>query len=162
MRAWLITWDSTSESAEVADEIAAVLPPRWSPQRVSDVMEQLYALRSSNLTELASYAKNPKTNPYRPQTVDNHADMLTCGHHPWLYARKVSDFNVKVGPRGLETATWREPNRYRMKADGSGIELAHEGTESSTARIIRGPLSNEGVWDSAAGRRKSKFITPAG
>ena len=108
MRAWLITWDNTSESAEIVDEIAAILSPRWSPERVSDLMEQLYALNTSNLGELAAYAKKPKSNPYRVTTIDNHTDMLVCGHHPWLYGRKVSDFTVVRDSAGFECASWRD------------------------------------------------------
>jgi hypothetical protein len=160
MRAWLITWESNSESAEVADEIAAILPPRWSSERVGATMEQLYALWSSNLRELAAYAKTPNANPYRVTSVDNHADMLVCGAHPWLYGRKVSDFKVAVNPSGFETASWREPDRYRMKPDQTGIELAQRGLLSSVVRIVRGPLSQESVWDRAVGRRKPQVVAP--
>jgi hypothetical protein len=147
MRAWLITWEWMSESAEVADRIATILPPRWSPNRVSDVLEQLYALSISNVEELAAWAKSPKNNPYPAKTEDNHADVLVCGSHPWLYARKVSKLTVIRLDSGYERVSWVETDRYRMKADRSGVELAHRGQPDSVTRVVRGILSTENVWD---------------
>ena len=162
MNAWLVTWEWMSESAEVADRIATILPSRWSPARVSDVVQNLYDLSGSNLDELASIARNPKNNPYKVKAVDNHADMLAVGAHPWLYARKVSKFSVHRLPSGFETASWLEPNRCRMRADGREIEIAHVGVTHTITRAVNGILSQEAVWDRLAGRRKPQFVAPVG
>jgi hypothetical protein len=163
MRAWLVTWEWTSDSAAVADEIAAVLPSRWSERRVTDVVEQLYALHTSNLQELAAYARNPKSNPYLVRSVDGHADILSCGAHPWLFARKVSKFTVSVDPSGHEMVTWVEPDRYRMEEGGRlAIVLDRRGRPASTKRVVTGPLSRESIWDRSAGMMKPGFSPRAG
>jgi hypothetical protein len=150
------------ESAEVADRIAAILPPRWSPARVTDFMEQFYALHNSNVAELAALAKHPKDNPYPVSTESNHADMLLCGAHPWLYARKVSELTVRKLDSGYEHVSWVEPDRYGMKPDKSGVELAHKGKPDSVTRMVRGALSTEMVWDRSTAKRKAEFVAPAG
>ena len=161
MRAWLVTWEWMSESGEVADRIATILPSQWSPDRVRDIVEQLYALSISNVEELAALARRPKNNPYPARAESNHADMLVCGSHPWLYARKVSDLKVERTEAGFERVSWIEPDRYRLRSDESGIELAQKGRADVITRVIQGPLTREGVWDRIAGRRKPDFRPPA-
>jgi hypothetical protein len=151
MKAWLVTWEWMSDSAEVADRIATILPPRMSPERVAEFIEFLYTRTTSNAAELAAIAKHPATNPYRAQMNVvggvRHSDMLVCGAHPWLYARKVSELQVEMNTEGFETVSWREPNTWRMKPDESGLEVNSEGEPDRTTRRIQGPLSDELIWD---------------
>ncbi len=165
MKAWLVTWDWTGDAAAVADRIAAILPPGWGEDRVANIVEVLYARATSTLAELASYAKDPASNPYRPMpvTINNvvHSERLTCGHHPWLYARKVSGLLVRCDPEtGLESIEWTEPDTYRLKPDRSGTELVSKGGSNSCSRQVTGPLSDEGIWDRATGTWKAGFHDP--
>src|SRR5437879_7055417 len=49
---------------------AAILPPQWSDLRKTPFVEFLYARATSKVRELASYAKRPKSNPYRAKVGD--------------------------------------------------------------------------------------------
>jgi hypothetical protein len=159
IRAWLITWDWTSDSVAVVDRIAAVLPPRWSEERVGDFMEQLYAHGTSSVDELAAIAKRPKTNPYR---VRQDGPYLTCGHHPWLTARKVSKLKVARDHDGFEVVSWLNPNTYRLKADASGTEVVVKGQEDSVRRIVKGPLSRDMRGSRGTGSLHEGSHAPAG
>ena len=132
-----------------------------SPDRVTDIIEFLYARTTSNAAELAVIAKHPSANPYRveKQVVGGvrHGGMLVCGAHPWLYARKVSELQVETNTEGFETVSWREPNTWRMKSDGSGIEPHSEGKHHRVIRRIRGALSDESIWDRLTGSWKHGF-----
>jgi hypothetical protein len=147
MRAWLITWEWTAHSAEVANRIGAILPPRWSPARVSDVLEQLYALHRCTSTELAACAKHPKSNPYRATSVDNYGDGLSCWAHPWLFARKVLDLYITTVTSGIETVSWHELDTYRMNSERTTLELASPGTDEAVTRIMHGSRSSQLKWD---------------
>jgi len=149
--AWLVTWEWTSDSASVVDRIAAVISPRKSPETVAAFVEWYYALGSSTVAELVSYARNRKNNPYqaKKEIINSmtHGDRITCGHHPWLYARKVKSLTVDIQPdAGVERISWIEPDSYRLRGDESGIELAQPGVPDSEARVVQGPLSAQRVW----------------
>ena len=153
------------DAAAVADRGAAILPPRWTGKRVAQIVEFLYARTSSTLAELAAYAKNPKSNPYRAKAVEInrlvHSERITCGHHPWLYARKVSGLVVRHDPAsGLESIEWTDPDAYRLKADESGIELDTKGTSDSFKRQVTGRLIDDVIWDRETRTWKSGFHEP--
>jgi hypothetical protein len=63
MKAWLITWEWAGEHAKVDEPIAAILNPRYSPQRVRDIVELLYVNGMYSLGERASYAKGKVFKP---------------------------------------------------------------------------------------------------
>ena len=114
MKAWLITWDWMSDAAAVADTVAAILSPRYSIERVTGIVEFLYAKRNSTASELVAYAGRPARNPYRAK--GQFSGGITCGHHPWLHARLVHDLNVSTDTEtGVETITWTEPALYKPR-----------------------------------------------
>lgn len=155
-----------SDSAAVADRIAAILPPQWSDERVADFVEFLYARATSNVRELASYAKKRKNNPYPAKVGDvindvPHGGRIHCGAHPWLYARQVSDLEVDVEKKtGLEIVSWREPDQMKWKADRRSVEVAQEGATVKHTRQITGPLSDEEIWDRKTRKWKNGFKRP--
>ncbi len=149
MKAWLVTWDWLSDSAAVADKIAAIYPPRWSDSKALEHVELLYALHTSSVEELAAYAKKPTANPYR---AEKGGPFITCGDHPWLVARQVADLQTR-DENGLETVSWKEPDRYRAGPDGLPVKVQEGQTEKVTRRIS-GPLSSKPIWDRSAGRFK--------
>jgi hypothetical protein len=128
---------------------------------VADLVEQLYALTTCNVQELTGIAKNPKQNPHPAKPEPLHGDRLTCGSNPWLYARQVTDLDVKQLASGFEEVSWKEPDHFRMKQDSSGLELERKGSRETITRVVRGPLSFEPVWDRAAARRKVQFAREA-
>lgn len=154
MRAWLVTWEWTSPSAEVADRVAAVLPPRWTTERVASVIELLYAQATSSVRELAAYAKNPKANPYRAEIVDG--GRVHCGHHPFLLAVPVRDLRITVEDEtGPESLSWHTMPVYG-RGDPGPVQIS-SGRPDSYRRSIMGPICNELTWDRASGARKAKF-----
>lgn len=161
--AWLVTWEYSGEAAETADKVAAILSGRTSDKTVAEFVELLYALRTSTAGELASYSRNPKNNPYRSTDgmVINevpHGDRIRCGHHPWLYARRVKDLLVKKDvASGFETISWIEPPQFRWSADRSSIVEAVPEVRQSVTRTRSGALSDELVWNRATGSRKPAF-----
>ncbi len=150
MKAWLVTWDWVSDSAVVADKIAAIYPPRWSDSKASEHVELLYALHTSTVEELAAYAKKPTANPYRAK---KDGPFITCGDHPFLVARHVADLKITRDENGLETVSWKEPDRCRVDPDGPPVKV-HEGQPQRVKRRISGPLSSKLIWDRSAGRLK--------
>jgi hypothetical protein len=117
MKTWLVTWEWTGDAEAVADRVAAVLNSRWGEQRVIDIVETLYALATSTPDELADYARRPSDNPYRAKR--SFDGKMSCGHHPWLEARIVTEFEVKIdSATGLERFSWMEPDTYAAGPDG--------------------------------------------
>lgn len=161
MRAWLITWEWMNDASEVADRVVAILPPRWSPQKVKEIAEWLYAGHTSSCAEFAEYAKHPKAKPYSAEfdSINGvpHADQIHCGHHPFMYARLVRDLEITEDEQGFERLTWINPDSYRLAANGSGPEIAREGRRDSCRRTRQGRLSSEPTYDRMVGARKPEF-----
>jgi hypothetical protein len=89
--AWLVTWDGTKASE---NKVAAIFNHRLSDRRVRELVEMLYiAIVVRSDSERLLYAKSSKNNPY-PAQLQNF-ERITCGHNPWLYARRVSDLSIK-------------------------------------------------------------------
>lgn len=113
MKAWLITWEWASKSAAKKDKVVAILNPNIGHKRIKEIVEILYAAFSGDLIDMARYAKRPSKNPYsakyfNPRGVD-YIDWITCGHHPYLEARKVDNLTVTFDRnRGMEIITWDE------------------------------------------------------
>jgi hypothetical protein len=109
------TWDGTNPPD---DRIVAVLSHRLSGKRVRDFVEQLYiVLAKYSQSEKLACAKAAKGNPY-PALLEDF-ERITCGHNPWLYARRVTDLEVREG-----CLRWREPlsvaeMRRRLKEHGT-------------------------------------------
>ena len=151
MKAWLVTWVWAADAAALADEIAAILPPRWSRDRVADVVEFLYALTTSSPTELAAYARNRSNNPYQAEL--QNFGRISCGANPFLYARPVSDLTIDKSDDRLETICWREPPVFEIGPD-SFARTVRDGTTKKMQRRLTGPLSTLPIWDRALGRFK--------
>ena len=148
MKAWLVTWDWAGDAAAVADKIASIFPPQWPDDTVKRHVECLYALATSTAQELAAYAKRPSDSPYRARW---DSPFISCGHNPFLVARRVSELKVVREGDGFEAISWREPDRWRINEEGHP-EKSAEGQTYFTKRRIRGPLSSVPIWDRGAGR----------
>ncbi len=157
IRAWLATWEWSSESAEVVDRIATVLPSRWSEARVKDVIDHLYAFHSHNAVDMTALAKNGGIMPLSTRHKYSDDSNLYCGSHPELRIRKVSRLRVETLVSGYERVSWTEPDRYRFDEETGAIELTHKGRTRSTTRIVRGPLRWDLVWDRAGACRRPEF-----
>lgn len=151
VKAWLITWEWMGDAAAVADRVAAILNPRWSGERVGTIVEFLYLKCTANASEMAGYARRPRSNPYRAERDFN--GRITCGSHPWLYARLVTDLSVAVDPEtGTETITWTESPASVPTADGP--KEVRGPLPGEVVRRITGLLSDELIWDRMEGTFK--------
>jgi hypothetical protein len=112
MKVWLITWEWAGDYAKVENPIAAILNPRLSPKRVSEIIELLYVNRNYSLSERLDYSNNKKFNPYPAEYYKingvDYLDRIYCGHMPYLYARKVKDIKVVTNQNGKEELIWKE------------------------------------------------------
>lgn len=108
---WLVTWDGAGQHAEVheSERIAASLNPRLSAEHVRVIVELLYVNSSLGLEARIRYAKSGHTTyPAQFGRLKRVPWMgqMTCGHNPYLFARKVDDLrmdaNASVG------ISWKE------------------------------------------------------
>ena len=119
--AWLVTWQWIGDHAKRDNKIAAILNWRLSPEKISEIIEMIYANEYYSLGERVAFAKNKKMNIYKA-TYDNINGIpwkcrLFCGHHPSLVARLVDNLYVKKDSSGNEVLHWEE----RKKPDTSWI-----------------------------------------
>jgi len=142
-KAWLLTWEWIGEHAAVEDRIAGILRPRLSREKVSEIVEYLYAFHTYSLSELAYYARRPKDNPYKAQWEHNHC---FCGHNPYLHANYVHELVVFEDPNsGLETIEWVYPALYKRDPQTLERRLVRGALKQSITRTITGPLSDRKI-----------------
>jgi len=141
-------------SAAVVDKVAAILSPRLSSERVTGIVELLYAQATYTLDELAAYAKRATRHPYRAQRDLN--GRIDCGHNPWMHAEHVDQLKITRHPNtGIETITWTSQPLYKRGDDGP--ELARAGRVRTFTRFITGPPSHDLRWDRERGAFRRGF-----
>jgi hypothetical protein len=120
-KAWLVTWEWASDSAKRDDKVAAVFSPHLGAKRVGDFIEFLYMTECSSLSEQMDYALRKVQNPYPARlgtTPEGNpwAGDITCGHHPFLFARLVDELAIERNTEGREVATWTErPKPWELR-----------------------------------------------
>jgi hypothetical protein len=142
--AWLVTWDWADDAAAVSDAVAAILNSRVSQKQVAWFVEQIHALHTANAAELAAFARDPGSNPYRA-TVDN--GRIYCGENPMVAALKVQELLVSTdADTRLEVISWTE---VHAATDGSGGERR---VKKQFRRRVAGPMTVLPVWSQDEGR----------
>jgi len=142
-KAWLLTWEWSGDHAVVEDRIAGIFRPRLSREKITEIVECIYALHVYSASEMAYYAKRPKDNPYRAKWEGN---CCYCGHNPFLLANYVHDLVVTEDPQtGLETIEWILPAYYKLDTDTLERKLVRRELKESVTRTITGPLSNREI-----------------
>ncbi len=96
--AWVVTWQGT---APPANRIVALLNYRLGASRIREIVEVLYATLC--YTDLDKLNAATGQNPYPPE-VNRFGLTISCGHNPWLYARKVTRLRMEEGK-----LVWKEP-----------------------------------------------------
>ena len=108
--AWLITWDQASGYPRQKDKIVSILSGRLSAKTVLKYVERLYVDLEYSFSDKLAYAKKPKDNPYPAQfgSINNvpWQGEITCGHNPFLYARRVMNIRVELDSNGAEQLHW--------------------------------------------------------
>ena len=121
MKAWLVTWKGSSERVERNGEIVSILDPSLGLETVRKHVERLYADNCYSLGERLDAARSGpnKHIPYPAQPVYKKISIggkpaplctgaITCGHNPYLLARKVTDLEVLCDKDGNESLHWKE------------------------------------------------------
>lgn len=121
--AWLVTWEWTGEHARPADPIAAILKSQLAPARIRELVEVIY-LSTCSVQERVTYTFRPKENPYPAQFVRiggvPWSGEITCGHNPWLRARRVDNLVVGRNEQDQEVATWNERPKPQASSEIKG------------------------------------------
>lgn len=142
-KAWLLIWEWIGDHAAVEDRIAGILLPRLSSEKITEIVEYIYALHAYSLSELAYYAKRPKDNSYKARWESNHC---YCGHNPSLHANYVYNLVVIEDPdSGLETIEWVLPALYKTDPRTLERKLVRGQLKQSITRAITGPLSDREI-----------------
>jgi hypothetical protein len=110
--AWLVTWEWEGAHAKPERRIAAILNPRWSPDRVRKYVELIYVNSCYSHSERIAYAKNRSFNQYPAEFVSVNGvpweGEIICGHNPWLFARLVDNLAATGEPDDEEGVVWTE------------------------------------------------------
>jgi len=119
MKAWLVTWEWVGEHVAKKNKIVSILNPKLSADTVRNYIEQLYVDIEFSLEERMAYAKSKINNPNPAEFAEfprppkgpggRYKEIITCGHNPHLFARKVLDIKITTDDNGDETPTWIEP-----------------------------------------------------
>jgi hypothetical protein len=111
--AWLVTWEWVGDHAKPERKIAAILNPRWSPDRVREYVEFIYANSYYSISERIDYAKNRSFNPYPAEFMRVRGGVqwqgqIICGHNPWLFARLVDNLVATGESDDEDKVVWTE------------------------------------------------------
>jgi glycosidase len=106
MRAWLITWEGTSNKVELKNPVVAILSWRYSPERVRRLVEQMYINHTSTISEQMNYARSKKRNPYQAYYNENITWQIYCGHNPHLHAQLVESLCLETDANNRQKLSW--------------------------------------------------------
>lgn len=110
--AWLVTWEHSGDHAKPPTTVAAVLNPRLSGRRITEIVELLYANASYDPSERIAIAGRRASNPYPARFGTLYGTPwegeITCGHNPWLEARLVDNLRAEKNSSGEERFAWDE------------------------------------------------------
>ena len=121
MKAWLVTWVGSDEHVDRDGEVASILSPFLTPETVRKHVERHYADACYSLSEKLDAARSgqnkcvpfPAEFNYRIITINGmparqSLGHITCGPNPHLFARKVTDLEVREDKDGNESLYWAE------------------------------------------------------
>ena len=112
-KAWVITWECLGDHAEKDDKVVMFLHPTTGPSKIKEIVELLYAAFKYTPAYKLSFFVN-KSNPYpaeyrRIVGGQQWTGEITCGHNPFLWARKVEDIQIDNN----ENIRWKETPKPR-------------------------------------------------
>jgi hypothetical protein len=117
MNAWLITWVSTLKGGYSDPTLVAILSSRKSPKFIREFVQALSLQASYNAGSMAYLANRQKQIPFKP--IESVNTSIICGEGPFLYARPVSELQIKEDTNnGLEIISWREPRNVDISHNG--------------------------------------------
>jgi hypothetical protein len=80
---------------------------RLSQLSVEAFVEQAWASQRLSWFEQVAVAKNKKKLAYRAEPRQLFEGQVTCGHNPWLEAKRVYDLEAFIDESGREHLIWK-------------------------------------------------------
>ena len=150
---WLITWEWGNDAKAVVDKVITIINHRRGGDSISNLIEIIYDINTSNIAELGSYAKDKAYRPYKSKSHFN--GTITCGSNPFIMARKVKNIEISVNNDQKEVIKWVQPATYRFEeAHDKFVEITGVISKEYT-RIRSGLLCFECLWDRNKNRLKT-------
>jgi hypothetical protein len=151
--AWLITWEWDNDAKAVVDKVITIVNHRRSNDYIANLIEVLYDINTSNLSELGSYSKDKAFKSYKSKVDFN--SVINCGANPYIVAQRVKNIEISRNSQDKEIIQWIQPPKYVMD-DSKGIFIQITGEISKNyERIKNGLLSFESLWNSEENRLKN-------
>ncbi|HYM46072.1 MAG TPA: hypothetical protein VES65_07935 [Solirubrobacteraceae bacterium] len=130
-KAWLVRWEWAGDRAAVEEPVAAILSPRLGGEQVRRAVEMLYASASYSPDEMLRAAQQHGSfNPYPAEFATVSVKVngqtarvrwegeITCGHNPWLTARKARVWPLRDYSGGVGWVDDERPAVARGTAPG--------------------------------------------
>ena len=134
-KAWLITWEWGNDSKAVVDKVITIINHRRAKDFISNLIEVIYDINTSNLRELGSYAKDKAHKPYKSKSDFN--EIITCGANPFIMARRIKDIEITINSQQKEVIRWVQPATYKFdESKNNFVEITGEISIEYT-RIIK-------------------------
>ena len=105
--------------------MVAILSWRYSPERVRQLIEQMYINHTATISEQMIYAKSKRRNPY-PAYYDTYRGAnvtwhIFCGHNPWLHARLVEELHLEAEGNEKQKLSWIEFPRPKAEKRAASL-----------------------------------------
>jgi hypothetical protein len=142
MRAWLITWETSSTNSDIADLYVGIVSARKSVRFIESLMEFVFLNKTTTATNMAFLNNRPAARTAAAGTKSTfminklpHGERVSCGASPILYGRIVTELKVSRHECcDFEILSWREPCSFEI-IDGPKIE--HLGMQRSFVRRLQ-------------------------
>jgi hypothetical protein len=121
--AWLIMWKWSGEQAKAQNRVVAIVSSRKSASIIKKLVEQIWAINRLYWHEQVAFARYSKNLAYKAEVSKIVEGHVTCGHNPWLEAKRVYDLRAYVDEDGNQRLEWKCPN-YRELEDGE-LEITY-------------------------------------
>jgi hypothetical protein len=105
---WLITWEGVDPILPKGsnEHVAAIVSAHRSTDYISKFIQDLHGTKCLSLAEQSEQSRY--RNPVIAYPAEQHRNRITCGHNPFLVARKVRRLTVEIDDLGDEIANWDE------------------------------------------------------
>ncbi len=131
MKAWLVTWQWISPSQKMAHPVIAMFSLHKSEKFVSHFVQQYHLMASLTGPSIAYCMNRTAKITHKVRHVERingvlHRDRIRCGDDPFIYARKVTELEVREDG-SAQVFSWREPPTRRFNTSLTATEVDREG-----------------------------------
>jgi len=117
IRAWVVIWNGREcRIDKPSGSFVCLLPWRYSPKRVRDILDGIYLSYVRNFQDLYWFAKlQTERHPMIAEIIPSTGIVATLSKNPGLNACLCTDVRVSQ-KKSTETVTWTEPTFYRRNS----------------------------------------------